>query len=211
MAIGDAAAAAGLAVVPASEPINKGYERINQKGDELAAVKAQVTALQTAVTAAIPVGTSIQGYWQSAPAGFLLEAGQTLLRTGTYAALFAAIGTIHNNASTPANSFRLPDSRGRVQAALAPAAFGNPDFTFLGGLPGEYNVSLTAVQNGQHSHTVDSVVQGLAGYGLPSQDIGGTVGRGITGGTTTTSSASGSGAPHLNVQPTIIVNRAIKY
>lgn len=43
MAIGDAAAAAGLEVVPASQDLKLGYERINKKGDELAQVKTDLT------------------------------------------------------------------------------------------------------------------------------------------------------------------------
>jgi len=40
MAIGDAAGAAGLEVVPQSQDLRFGYARINQKGDELAAEMA---------------------------------------------------------------------------------------------------------------------------------------------------------------------------
>jgi hypothetical protein len=49
MAIGDAAAAAGLEVVPATQDIRLGYARINQKGDELAAEKTARTALASVV------------------------------------------------------------------------------------------------------------------------------------------------------------------
>lgn len=49
MAIGDAAAAAGLEVVPATQDIRLGYLRINQKGDEIAANKTVVTSLTTTV------------------------------------------------------------------------------------------------------------------------------------------------------------------
>ena len=37
MATGDAAAAKGLRVVPATKDINQGYDDINKRGDELAA------------------------------------------------------------------------------------------------------------------------------------------------------------------------------
>ncbi|MCU1439999.1 MAG: hypothetical protein JWP85_996 [Rhodoglobus sp.] len=52
MAIGDAAAAAGLEVVPSTQDLKQGYARINQKGDELA---AEMTARAAADTA---LGTS---------------------------------------------------------------------------------------------------------------------------------------------------------
>ncbi|SMQ73454.1 tail fiber protein [Agreia sp. VKM Ac-1783] len=210
MANGDAAAAKGIAVVPASKDLKLGYDDINRALDLIAGLMDSVASVQTAALALLPPGTSIQGYWRVAPTGYVLEAGQYLLKAGTYANLYAAIGDIHNDAGTPTGYFRVPDSRGRVQAGLAPAAFGNPDFTFLGGTPGVYQVSLTAAQNGTHTHGVNSVIQGLVGYAVEMQGTG-TIGRGITGPTNTGTDASGSGAPHNNVQPTIIVNRALKF
>jgi hypothetical protein len=53
MAIGDAAAAAGLEVVPATQDIRLGYARINQKGDELAAEKTARAALASVVAAKV--------------------------------------------------------------------------------------------------------------------------------------------------------------
>lgn len=70
MATGDAAAAKGLRVVPASQDIKQGYDAINQRGDELAEemdARASADALKldaalvkvqaTALTVADAVGT----------------------------------------------------------------------------------------------------------------------------------------------------------
>lgn len=46
MATGDAAAAAGLVVVPATESVRNGATRLNQRGDEIAAVMGRVGALE---------------------------------------------------------------------------------------------------------------------------------------------------------------------
>lgn len=70
MANGDAAAAAGLATFPASQDLREGYDNDNIRGDELAAVKGDLTAglatkldtakirvTETPMTAGTPLGT----------------------------------------------------------------------------------------------------------------------------------------------------------
>lgn len=53
MAVGDAAAAAGLEVVPSTQDWRLGYIRINQKGDELAAEKIARVAADATLTTAV--------------------------------------------------------------------------------------------------------------------------------------------------------------
>jgi len=53
MAIGDAAAAAGLEVFPSSQDKRLGYQNDNKRGDELAAEIAARAAADTALTAAV--------------------------------------------------------------------------------------------------------------------------------------------------------------
>jgi hypothetical protein len=53
MAIGDAAAAAGLEVVPATQQVSQGFARINQKGDELAAEQTARLTLAGVVAAKV--------------------------------------------------------------------------------------------------------------------------------------------------------------
>jgi len=66
-------------------------------------------------TDGLPVGASLDGYWTTAPEGYLLENGQAVSRT-TYADLFAVIGTTFG-AGDGSTTFNVPDSRGRVTAA----------------------------------------------------------------------------------------------
>lgn len=58
MATGDEAAAAGLVVVPTTEPLNNGATRHNQRGDELARVIARLAAVE--LTALAPPMFSAQ-------------------------------------------------------------------------------------------------------------------------------------------------------
>jgi microcystin-dependent protein len=61
--------------------------------------------------AGVPVGTEALWPTNTPPTGWLQENGASLSRTGTYAALFAVIGTTYGTAN--GSSFNLPDSRGR--------------------------------------------------------------------------------------------------
>lgn len=67
---------------------------------------------------------------------------------------------------------------------------------------GVETVSLTAAQNGPHTHTTP---QGISGSGTNAYaaSTGG-------GATSTASGASGSGSPHENMQPTVFMNFIIK-
>ena len=60
----------------------------------------------------MPVGAIIDYAGATAPAGWLLCFGQSLARTGTYAALFSAIGTTYG--SVNGSTFNVPDLRARV-------------------------------------------------------------------------------------------------
>lgn len=62
--------------------------------------------------AGTPVGTYIQHAGATAPTGFLACDGSSLLRAGTYADLFAVIGTTYGAAD--GTHFTLPDARGLV-------------------------------------------------------------------------------------------------
>jgi microcystin-dependent protein len=61
--------------------------------------------------AGVPAGTEALWPTNTPPTGWLQENGASLSRTGTYAALFAVIGTTYGTAN--GSSFNLPDSRAR--------------------------------------------------------------------------------------------------
>lgn len=75
---------------------------------------------------------------------------------------------------------------------------GESEFNSIGKIGGAKEVALRADQNGPHNHTLTSVVGGGGWYGQ-----GG--GLGGFGGITT--STSGSGTPHSNLQPYIVAYR----
>lgn len=84
---------------------------INYVDGVTSAIQAQIDAAVAAATAAsVPEGTIIHVAGSSAPAGYLKANGSAVSRT-TYAALFAAIGTVYG-AGNGSTTFNLPDLRG---------------------------------------------------------------------------------------------------
>lgn len=70
--------------------------------------------LDTLLASILPAGVGVDGYFTSAPSGWLMCDGSAVSRT-TYANLFAAIGTTFGNGDG-STTFNLPDVRGRVNA-----------------------------------------------------------------------------------------------
>jgi len=173
----------------------------------------QVDALRAELTTA-PVGSVLAFAGAVAPAGFLLCAGQAVLRS-TYAALFTAIGTTYG-AGDGTTTFNLPDLRGRVPAGkddmggtaagrLTTAGSGVDGLT-VGAAGGAQTHTLTAAQMPSHSHTAP--YDGTSGSNTAANRVMTTSGgNGV--GTFTTGSAGGGGA-HNNVQPTMVMNYIIK-
>ncbi len=116
-----------------------------------------------AASSATPAGAMMQYAGPTAPTGWLIADGSEVSRT-VYADLFAAIGVAYG-AGDGANTFNLPDLRGRVAVGagngtgLTPRtrgqAFGAESTTLgMGNLP---NATLNGGTGtaGSHSHTVD--------------------------------------------------------
>lgn len=84
-----------------------------------APLQAQQTASGTGATVGtfIPPGVIMPYAGSTAPAGWVLAYGQQVSQTGTYAKLFAAIGstycTADHGGTCTGGNFRLPDLRGR--------------------------------------------------------------------------------------------------
>lgn len=163
-----------------------------------------------------PIGVVLDYAAASAPAGWLLCYGQSLLRAGTYANLFAVIGTVFGSAD--GTHFNVPDLRGRVVAGqddmggssanrlTNPASTtGGIDGDVFGGTGGLETHSMTAAQNGAHTHNLSLNASATAG-GLAHYFAGN--GAGSSSPATT---SSGTGDGHNNVQPTMILNKIIKY
>ena len=174
---------------------------------------------------ALPVAASVEGYWTTAPDGYLLEDGSAVSRV-KYADLFASIGT-NFGSGNGITTFNLPDSRGRATVNQS----SDVEFSIIGQKTGAKTESLSVGQLPSHSHTgttssgLDMSYRrvGLAGAGRAENHTLGWDGNGgyvdynnanypLSGHTHSfTSNNTGSGAAHNNIQPSIVKMFAIKY
>lgn len=163
----------------------------------------------------------------SPPAGWLLCDGSAVSRS-TYANLFAAIGTTYGSGDGT-STFNVPDLRGRVPvgAGTGPGL----STRYRGNTGGEEAHSLTAAENGAHSHSAVTGTQSAlhthgwsntaaSGYGggvayitTASAYAQGTVS--VTTGNESTYHAhgipsDGSGSAHNVMQPFLVINAFIK-
>lgn len=178
-----------------------------------------------------PVGMISDYGGTSAPTGWLLCFGQSLVRTD-YAALFAAIGTTYGAAD--GTHFSLPDCRGRVVAGKDDMGgssanrltdqSGGLDGDTLGDTGGAETHTLTAAQMASHTHTGTTSSNGAHTHtyskatGPTTGEFGGNAFPNLTTDTTSsdgahthtfTTASAGSDSPHNNVQPTIVLNKII--
>jgi microcystin-dependent protein len=157
-------------------------------------------------------GTVVADAGTSAPAGWLHCYGQAVSRT-TYSAIFARLSTTYGTGDG-STTFNLPDLRGRVIAGQDDMGgtsanrltdqTGGVDGDTLGDTGGAETHTLTTAQMPSHTH-VQSV---STEPGTPPGISGGSV-QGTAAANLSTQSAGSDGA-HNNVQPTIILNYAIK-
>lgn len=144
------------------------------------------------------------------PSTWLVCDGRAVSRTA-YPRLYAAIGTLYG-VGDGSTTFNLPDPRGRTMVCQGAGA--GLTSRVVGNKWGVETVSLSAAQNGAHSHGINANTTqnlGYSNYGLPVSPSpyfqnsvmiydgsGGIV-----------SVSSGSGASHENCQPSIAVAVAI--
>lgn len=166
-----------------------------------------------------PVGSSIEGYWTTAPAGYLLEDGGTY-NCNDYQNLCAVLG------GTPGSTFTVPDSRGK---ALVAQSTTEGEFNTLGETGGEKTVTLSTSNLPAHDHTFNgrTILWGNGGGNVRFREDNSDADRIIAiGGATPASNGmyacngctnwndtgnTGSGGAHNNLMPYIVLNRAIKY
>jgi len=188
---------------------------------KLSAIKF-VPVDKTAVTQ--PTGTSIQGYWTSAPSGYLLEDGSAISRA-TYSVLFGIIGTTYG-AGDGSTTFNLPDSRGRVAVNKST----DTEFDTMGEKVGVKSYALTIADLPAHTHTGTTGNGNSMSYRLVYGAGSGHANNHLTGWTpgsytdavnanypgenhthSFTTDATGSGVAHNEIQPSIVKLSAIKY
>lgn len=183
--------------------------------------------------AAIPSGTVVDFAGSTAPLGWLFCYGQAVSRAD-YAALFSALGTTYGTGDG-STTFNLPDCRGRATAGRD--NMGGTSANRLAGISGSVNGDVLGAAggkeghtliiaempahdhggatglNGAHSHTYVRAINTNVDFGTDSP-------YGATFANSTTSAvpshnhgipSQGSGTAHSSIQPTIILNKIIKF
>ena len=161
----------------------------------------------------MPTGAVLPYAGSSAPTGFLLCYGQAISRS-TYADLFSAISTTYGTGDG-SSTFNVPDLRGRVVAGQDDMGGSSGDN--LTGLSGGVNGDTLGATGGSESHTLAIAQMPAHTHTVTAHENPGGTGdsNGSEGGDssfdrTSTTSSTGGGDAHNNVQPTIILNYIIK-
>lgn len=202
--------------------------------DELPIVDASEASTKKAtVDLIMPTGSILDYAGTNAPDGWLLCYGQTLDATANpeYQALYDIIGNTYGGSSNA--NFVVPDLRGRVIAGQDD--MGGTSANRLTGVTGSVNGDNLGGTGGEESHTLSAAEMPAHGmsFSIHGQENGTDIAAmGVTNGSTSGSTIArygnhptytgansiqspgwswGSGAAHNNVQPTIILNKIIKY
>lgn len=193
--------------------------RLDQQGN--LSVPGTITAA-TGGGNTVPVGSITMYIATTAPTGWLVCDGSPYSTTGTYAALFALIGTTYG--SNGAGTFRVPDLRSRV-----PVGYGQGTGLTnrnLADASGAETVALDMTQMPPHNHNVRDLGhahayiecnEGGGGYAAANGDNGTNRFLNRYAASTTTAVAAiaqdsvGGGLPHNNMQPFLVVNYIIKF
>lgn len=212
------------------------HNAITQVGSALVAawmnnIENGVDAIDTQLNVT-EVGKIVMFAGASAPAGWVLCDGSSLLRAGTYAGLFAVIGTTYG--SVDGTHFNVPDLRGRVPVGVGTGAGGGASGNgaptggaaltsrALADWEGEETHTLVTSEEPAHNHPVTDpghhhnrntfTAVGTVTGNIPRGGTVTPVNGQITDNATTgvTIGNTGGGGAHNNMQPSISINFIIK-
>ena len=177
----------------------------------------------------VPVGMIMPFAGSVVPEGWLLCDGSAVSRT-QYARLFQVIGTTYG-AGDGSTTFNLPNLKGRVPVGLNTA---DTDFNTLGKTGGEKSVTLTVSQMPSHNHytVINTTIDGNHSHsyananwyevpylsGSQSYTFYSSAGSYYSTSTSLnhshtisgTTTSTGGGQAHNNLQPYLVVNYIIK-
>lgn len=145
-----------------------------------------------------PTGVVLPYVNVSAPTGWLLCDGSTVSRS-TYATLFAIIGTTYGSGDG-STTFNIPDMRENVPVGYKA---GSTQFGTLGGTYGEKTHTLTTPEMPSHTHDVPHVGASLGTVSGGAPQI-------YYDTSSVTSTSTGGGGAHNNIQPSVVFNYIIK-
>jgi microcystin-dependent protein len=149
----------------------------------------------------LPTGAELWWPSDTPPAGFLEEDGSSLLRAGTYAALFGVLGTRYGAAD--GTHFNLPDARGRFMRAWAHGSSNDPDRASRT-IPVATGATMTS---GDHVGTLqgdDFKAHTHSQYGTPTGGLTGN-GTGGDGSSAQTGSTGGNETRPINTNRMLII------
>ena len=190
----------------ATEPMSNADDAIRQikayLKDPIAGPKALIDALQASL---FPAGLIAPYGVATAPTGWLICDGSAVSRT-TYSTLFAAIGVTFG-AGDGSTTFNLPDMRGRAPVGTGTGDASGATAWALANKKGAETHTLADTEIPPHTHTVGKGESG-GWSGCDSSvrlqvSCGGSCGN-------VTSSSSGGGQAHNNLQPSLGLTFIIK-
>ena len=166
-----------------------------------------------AISALMPTGTVLPFAGINAPTGYLFCDGDAISRT-TYSSLFGIIDETYG-VGDGSTTFNIPDLRGRVIAGQDD--MGGTSADRLTNQSGGLNGDTLGATGGSETHTLTTSEMPAHTHDFPIDGNNGSVDGTIVKSSITelnphtkTTTSTGGGSAHNNVQPTIILNYIIK-